>query len=435
MLATASTNDRQICRYLVAGFGALALLVGGVGGWAATASLNAAVIAPGAIAVDTNSKRIQHPDGGVVGKISVHEGQLVREGDLLLRLDDTVTRANLMVVDGQLISLAARRARLEAERGDLPAIYAARELVGRESEPAVAQAIGGERDLFVARKRGRDGQTAQLSERIRQTREEVVGLDAQIGAKSAEVALIGSELAGVETLAAKGLAPTTRVTALKRENTRIEGERGQLVAEVARAKGRISETELQILQVDRDFRTEIAKELRDTETQLGEATEKKIAAEDRLRRVDIRAPRGGFVHQLAVHTIGGVVAPSDVLMFIVPKEDVLTLETRVGPNDIDQLALGQQAIVKLSGLNQKTTPELAGVVDRIAADLTHEKETGQSWFAVRVKLPAEELARLGTIKLIPGMPAEVFVQTGARTALSYLIKPLTDQFSHAMREE
>lgn len=427
--------DRQIRNYLLAGALAVGGLIGGVGGWAAFASLNGAVIAPGAIAVDTNSKRIQHPEGGVVGRIAVREGDLVGEGDLLLRLDDTVTRANLMVVDGQLISFDARRARIEAERTDAMKVMPPPSLAGRLQEPAVAQALTGETNLFLARRKGRGGQISQLSERLRQTDQEVLGLTAQIEAKSGELTLIGSELRDLEGLAEKGLIPVTRVTALKRERTRIQGERGQLIAEVARAKGRISETELQILQVDREFRTDIAKELRETETQIAELTEKKIAAEDRLRRIDVRAPRSGFVHQLAVHTVGGVIAPSDVLMFIVPREDALTLEARVMPQDVDQLRLGQETVVKFTGLNQRTTPELTGQVERIAADLTHERETGQSYFSVRVKLPPEEIAKLDGLKLIPGMPAEVFVQTGARTALSYLTKPLVEQFAHAMREE
>lgn len=430
-----TSHDRQIRFYLLVGFLAVVGLVGGAGGWAALASLNGAVIAPGVIAVDTSPKRIQHLEGGVVGAVAIREGDLVKEGDLLLRLDDTLTRANLAVVDGQLISLSARRARLDAERNDASSVAAPAAIAGRSGGTAVKAAFTGERNLFDARRRGREGKVAQLNERVRQTELEASGLTAQIDAKGGELALIGLELVDVEMLAAKGLVPAPRVTALRREKTRIEGERGQLVAEVARAKGRISETGLQILQVDQDLRTEIAKELRETEMQIAELTEKKVAAEDRLKRIEIRSPRAGYVNQLAVHTIGGVVASSEVLMWIVPKEDALTIEARIAPNDIDQMFIGQEAVVKFSGLNHRTTPELTGVVERIAADLTREKDSGSSYYAVRVKLPEDQLARLGVAKLIPGMQAEVFVQTSARTALNYMTKPLIDQFHHAMREE
>jgi HlyD family secretion protein len=242
-------------------------------------------------------------------------------------------------------------------------------------------------------------------------------------------------LAGVRELWRKKLIQLSRLTELERASARLDGERGQLIATTARTKGKISETELEILQIDQDLRSEVGKELAEVRGKTTELAERKIAAEDLLKRVDIRAPQSGKVHQLAVHTVGGVVTPGEPLMLIVPDYDVLKIEARLSPQDIDQIRPNQKVILRFSSFNQRTTPELTGSVTMISADLTKDEKTGAGYYTVRIGLPDHELARLGALKLVPGMPVESFIETGERTALSYFVKPLSDQIARAFRED
>lgn len=429
-----ATERDQIGRYLAVGALVVLVLFGGIGGWAALASLQGAVIAPGLVAVEGSSKRVQHPEGGVVGEILVREGERVAAGDLLLRLDATVIAANLMVVEQQLIELTARRARLEAERDGRGDFATPRDL-SSGNEAAVTAAFAGERTFLKSRLTARDGKIAQLEERIVQLEEESRGREAQIVAKAKELELIASELRDLVGLFEKRLVPAARLTALRREAARLEGERGQLQAEVASTLGRISEIRLQIIQIDQDAQTEVIKELREVESKLAELRERKVAALDRLTRVELRAPRDGVVHQLAVHTIGGVIGPAETVMMIVPDDEVMVIEVRVAPTDVDQLWPGQEAVIRFAAFNQRTTPETFGTVAHISPDLTKDEKTGESYYIVRLTLPPEELARLGDLKLVPGMPVESFIQTGARSALSYLVRPMSDQLDRALREE
>jgi len=434
--ATTARTGNSLRRYVRTGIGLSVFLVVGIGGWAALAHLSGAVIAPGTVVVDTNLKKVQHPTGGIVGELLVKDGVFVRNGDIIIRLDETVTRANLAVIVKSLDELEGRRARLEAERDERQAVIFPDILqLRRDNEIDIRKIIEGEQRLFTARKASRNGQKSQLRERIAQARLEIEGLEAQRTAKVEEIALIRSELVGVEGLYDKKLVPLSRVTALQREATRLDGERGQFIAAIAQARGKIAETELQIIQLDQDLLTEVLKELREIEGKQGEYVERRIAAEDQLKRIDIRAPQDGIVHQLAVHTVGGVITAGEVLMLVVPQSDALTVEAHVSPQDIDQVSVGQEAVVRLSAFSQRTTPELFGKVTRVSADLTKDPQTQLSWYTVRVELPESELQRLGKLKLVPGMPAEAHIQTGERTTLSYLIKPLADQFAKAFREE
>jgi HlyD family secretion protein len=371
----------------------------------------------------------------VVGEIRVKDGDRVKAGDLVVRLDETITRANLAVITKGLDELAARQGRLEAERDGLSVIRVREELKARSADPDIAGLIGGEQRHFELRAQARAGQKAQLKERVDQLKEQIEGLKLQTTAKAEEIKLIKDELVGVEELWRKSLIPITRVTALKREETRLTGERGQLISNTAQTKGRIGETELQIIQIDQDLRSEVAKELREIQAKTAELVERKVAAEDQLKRIDIRAPQAGFVHQLNVHTVGGVITPGDPLMLVVPEADDLAIEVKVAPQDIDQLHIGQGAVLRLSAFNQRTTPEIKGRVSRVAADLTQDQKTGIAFYTVRVAAAEGEMARLQGLKLVPGMPVEAFIQTGERTALSYLMKPLSDQLSRAWRED
>jgi HlyD family secretion protein len=393
------------------------------------------LIAPGSIVVESNVKKVQHPTGGVVGEVRAHDGDLVKAGDVVVRLDDTVTKASLAIVTKNLDGLWARAARLEAEQRGLDKITFPPMLTDRASDPEVKAVMSSEAKLFEVRVNGRTGQKAQLRERIVQLNEEIKGLAAQEKAKDQEIELVEKELTGVRDLYDKHLVQMARLTTLERDAARLSGERAQYIASRAQAKGKITETELQIIQVDKDVVSDVSKDLRETNDKIGEFVERKVTAEDQLRRVDIRAPQDGMVLQSSVHTVGGVVTAGDTLMLIVPQADDLQVEAKVAPQDIDKLQIGQKTLLRLSAFNQRTTPELNGVVTRVSPDTTTDQRTGQSTYTIRVSMPPEEIARLGDVKLIPGMPVEAFVQTGERTLLSYLIKPLNDQLMRAFREK
>jgi HlyD family secretion protein len=429
------TAHGSIRRHLAVAVGLSAALVVGVGGWATFTMISGAVIAPGQLVVESDVKKVQHPTGGVVGELRVRDGARVKAGDILIRLDDTQTRANLDIVLKALDELSARRARDEAERDGGRAIAFPADLMLRKAvDPTVQHLIEGETRLFSARVAGREGQKAQLRERVLQLRQEIKGLIEQAAAKEREIALIGTELKGVRELYAKNLVPLSRVTALERDGARLEGERGQLVASTASAKGKIAETELQILQIDTDMRSEVGKDMAEIRGRWSEYVEKRVAAEDQLRRVDLRAPQDGTVHQLTVHTIGGLVTPSEPAMLIVPEADQLAVEVRIQPQDIDNVRMGQATILRFAAFNQHVTPEINGVVSRISADVSQDQKTGLVYYTARIGIPEEQKERLGRVRLVPGMPVEAFMQLGERTVLSYLTKPLADQIAKAWRE-
>ena len=425
---------RSIRLHLIIGLAVVLVLAGGFGGWASTVQISGALIAPGSVVVDSNVKKVQHPTGGVVGEVRVRDGDLVKAGDIVVRLDDTVTKASLAIVVKTLNGLYARAARLEAEqRGDSKLTFPP-QLTERADDPDVKNVMLSESKLFDVRVTGRTGQKAQLRERISQLNEEIGGLSAQEQAKDKEIALIEKELVGVRQLYDQHLVQLTRLTTLERDAARLNGERAQFIASRAQAKGKITETELQIIQVDKDLVSDVSKDLRETNDKIGEFVERKVTAEDQLRRVDIRAPQDGMVLQNNVHTVGGVITAGDAMMMIVPQADDLSVEAKVDPKDIDKLQIGQKTLMRFSAFNQRTTPELNGSVTRVSADVTTDQRTGQSYYTIRVSLPPDEVARLGDNKLIPGMPVEAFVQTGDRTMMSYLMKPLHDQLMRSFRE-
>jgi HlyD family secretion protein len=327
---------------------------------------------------------------------------------------------------------------LLAEREGADAVEMPDELTARRSEKAVNSAVAGELKLFESRRIGRSGQRSQLRERVGQSREEIVGLSALQHAKEREIGHIDDELAGVNELWKKQLVPMSRLKLLEREKARLEGERGQYIADIARARGKISETELQILQLDQDFQTEVLKDLRDAQGRIAELKERLTAAEDQLKRIDIRAPQTGIVHQLSVHTVGGVIAAGETVMQIVPESDKLVVEARVAPQDIDQVEVGAAAHVRIMAGNQRTAPDLAATVTLVSADLTHDPpsgvQPGAAYYLIRLSLPAAEIKKLDELKLVPGMPVETYVQTYARTPLQYLLKPLNDQIARTFRE-
>ena len=433
-VAKHSAVDSSLRRNIWAGFIMAGLLAGGVGTWAATTVISGAVIASGQLVVESSVKKVQHPTGGVVGQLLVQEGDHVKQGDVLLRLDATQTNANLGIIVKSIDELTAREARLEAETIGADVIDFPDSLSSRGGDPIVAKLMKGEAKLFDLRRNSRAGEKAQLRERIEQLKEEIAGLTEQVSAKDNEIAFLEKELAGVRELWEKNLVQITRLTGLERDAARLHGERGQLVAAIAQAKGKIAEVELQIIQVDGDMRSKVAQEISEVRAKLSELSERKVAAVDQLKRIDIRSPQDGVVHQLEVHTVGGVVSPGEPIMLIVPEADRLAVEARVSPTDIDQLRLGQNAVLHFSAFDQRTTPEIPGVVTRIGADTSQDEHTGASYYDVRVAIDESKLPELRGLKLVPGMPVEIFMETKPRTVISFLIKPVRDQIARTFKE-
>ena len=426
----------SIQRYMIVGIAIVGFVTFGIGGWAATSELTGAVIDQGVLVVDSSVKKVQHPTGGVVGELRVREGDRVKAGDILVRLDETQTLANATIITKSFDELLARQARLEAERDNADQIVFPKLLLqrARDTDSEAACAIAAERSLFDLRRQARGGQKAQLKERSAQLQEEIKGYIGQAKAKQKEVDFIHQELEGVRTLWQKNLVPMNRLTALERDTARLEGEHSQLSGMIAQAKGKIAEIGLQVIQVDQDLRTEVGKDLIEARSKISETAERKTAAVDQLNRIDIRAPQSGRVHQLTVHTVGGVISPGEQIMLIVPDADALAVEVKIAPRDVDQVYVGQTASMRFAAFDQKTTPGIEGEVSMVSADLTQDQRTGMSYYTVRVLLKPEELARLRNAKLVAGMPVDVFIKTPGRTALSYLIKPLRDQAERAFKE-
>jgi HlyD family secretion protein len=334
---------------------------------------------------------------------------------------------------------------LVAERDEVDRLEIPSELANRSSEDDVRSLLTSENSLFRARFTARQSQKDLLQSRVAQLSEGISGLDAQVGSKAKQLDLIAGELTGVQDLYNKRLVPLMRLTTLQREAARIEGERGQLISAIAETKSKIGEAQLQIIRIDQDFRTDVLKELGETQGKEAELVERGVAARDQLDRVELRAPTSGLIHQLSAHTIGGVIRAGDPVMELVPDSEELLVETRLQPNDIDQVRLGQKAFVRFSAFNQRTTPQLIGTVSHVSATTSHDQATQVpqggaqggaqgSYFTVRVVLAEEERRRLGSLQLMPGMPAEVFLQTARRTMMSYLLKPITEQMQRAFVE-
>lgn len=411
-------------------------LVCGIGGWAATTELSSAVIGEGVVVVDGDVKKIQHLTGGIVSELLVSENDHVTAGQVLIRLDGTATRANLSIVESTLAQLYARRARLKAERiGDES--FEVEENISdlTSSNTAAKDLLDGEQKLFDSRRSALIGMKSQLASRKDQLAEQVKGLVVQIDATNDSLGLIEEELEGVDTLYKKGLVTLQRLNALKRARADLQGNSGQEIAAKAEAEGKAIEIDRQSIQLDEDRRSEIAKDLTDVEAKIAENEERRGAAVDQLRRLDITAPLSGRIHELSVHTVNGVIDPGQPLMLVVPEGNDLTVEAKVTTRDIDQVHVGQSVDVRFSAFDQRTTPDVSGEITSIAPDIVKDERTGISYYPLRVKPKPESIARMKTIKLYPGMPAEVFIKIGDRTVISYLTKPLTDQMQHVFRQE
>ncbi len=420
---------------VILGFLTLAVLVGGFGAWAMLTTLSGAIVAPGRIEVELNRQIVQHPDGGVVAGIEVTEGASVAAGDVLIRLDGTLLRSDRAVLQGQQNELTARRARLLAERDglDTPAFPAALTALAA-TDPAVAELLDGQARLFTARRDTFTTTTEQLRRRIGQIASQIEGVDAQRTAMESQLRLIRDELTSQQALLAKGLAQASTVLALEREEARLLGQQGELTASRAQSEGRITETELEIARIAGSRIEDAEDELRSIGPSLMEVSEKLRAVDERISRLDIRAPVAGIVLGLTVTTPRAVVRPADPVLYIVPQDRPLVIAAQVPPIHVDQVHVGQPVELVFSSFSSRTTPHLKGKVSVVSADAFTDQTTHASYYRAEILLDEGEIARLDGQALMPGMPVDAFIQTEARTPMTYLLKPFTDYFSRAFRE-
>lgn len=422
--------------YLKWGFVTIFALVIGLFGWSVLAKINGAVMATGLVEVQGKPKTIQHLDGGIVGEILVENGQTVEAGDVLVRLDPTVLDVNREIVDVQLNETLARVTRLQAERDDLDEILWPEKLIAARNLPRVARAMTGQEKLFEARRAATLGQITQLRQRIAQSEDQIDGLNSLMASKVSQSAKIREETIAKQTLVDKGFLGRPAVLALEREDLRLQGDIQNHQADISRLKNSIAETREQIRQLRRDRQSEVLAELREADLEASGFREQLIAASAQAGRIEITSPVTGRVHNLAVTTVGGVVAPGQELMQIIPEDGKLIVMAQVLPQDIDQVYQGQPTRVRFSAFNARRTPELYGTVSRVSPDRLIDPATGFPFYEVEIDVPAEELARLdATLTLLPGMPAESFMQTESRSVLDYLLKPATDAMQRAGREE
>ena len=425
----------SVRRPVALGLIAAVVLVAGFGLWATMTRISGAIVAPGQIEVEQDRQIVQHPDGGVVEAILVTEGARVMAGDPLIRLDGAALRSELTIVEGQLSELAGRSARLTAERdGTKSLTYDADILALAETSPDVVVQLDGQKRLFEARKATLAEQSELLTQRIGQISEQANGIAAQSAALATQLDLIEQELASQQSLLDKGLAQAGTVLALQREQARLQGQLGELAADLARTKGQVTEIEIEISSLATKRREEATAELRQIGPTILELAERRRALAERIDRLEIRAPVSGIVLGLQVTTPRAVLRPADPVLFVIPQDRPLVITARIAPIHIDEIAVGQAAELVFSAFSARDTPHLKGRVTLVSADALTDSNTGTTYYTAELQLDEGEQTRLGDRALLPGMPVEVFLQTGRRTPLAYLVKPFTDYFTRAFRE-
>jgi membrane fusion protein len=428
-------SQRSLNRHILSVWALSVALIGGMGGWAASTALSNAVVGQGTVIIDQNVKKVQHLTGGIVSELMAREGAHVQAGDVLLRLDSASVKANLAIIDSNLAQLYVRRARLQAERIGATEFSANDIAADGVDITASKNLIEGELQLFNARRSSLVGMRKQLEERKAQLAEEIQGETLQLASIDEATRLVDQEYDAARKLYDQQIVTMQRVNSLKRQRVELDGNRGERLSSRAQAEGKIAEINLQILQLDEDRRTENSKDLTDIEAKISEMQERRIAAVDQLNRLELRAPMSGRIYQLAVHTVGGVVNPGEVLMLLAPDQRDLTIEAKIATRDIDQLTLGQKVDIRFSAFDQRTTPEVQGDVVSISPDVVTEQRSGAEYYPVRIKPERASLGNLTNMTLYPGMPAEVFIKVADRSVISYMTKPLMDQISHTFREQ
>ncbi len=427
-------TDTSLRRIVLAGFLSLAVAGGALGWWATQAMLSGAVIASATIVSDTLSKRIQHREGGIVAGILVKNGDRVKEGQELVLLDPTDTKAELAVINSALDELQVKRARLEAQRTGSTRFTLPKELVARGADVKLAEVISGQERLLASTVEGVSQRSQQLDAQIVQMQDQIKGFESIARARAKQKSISEKEYEDLLKLQKDGLVAKPRVLEAERIVAAVDGEIGQVQSSIATAQTRIGEVKLQKLQLAEDVRTQTLTELRETEGRISELQQRQVAADSRLSRIAIKSPISGTVYDVAVNTVGGVIGSGEVLMLIAPEGEELVLQAQVSPNDIDQVRAGQKAQVRFPAFNTNRIPNVYAEVSQVAADTTRTDAASPPFYSVRMKIPPEELAKLGLNRLRPGMMAETFIQTEERSVLTYLLQPLTDLLPYALRE-
>lgn len=438
-MSEASFSDviatHEVNAYAAFAFLAMAVLVLGLGGWMVFTQVSGAVIAGGTVVVESSAKRVQHQEGGIVAEIAARNDDRVTAGQVLLRLDDTMLQASLAIVNTQLDESLAIEARLLAEIAGASDISFPAQLLDRATKSEVARIMQAQQDALIARASVRLGSIAQLNEQIMQLRSQLAGLEVRQVSTEQQLEVVNAEAERLGNLLRGNLVDAGRVNDITRERARLEGELGTTSSSLDQVRATISEREVMIRQVDSNFLAGALQDLQDLRQKIAELTQQKVAGEDRLRRMVLIAPQDGVVHESIVTTVGGVVGSGETLMMIVPTQDNLVIDLRLNPLDVDKVSVGQKVIIRIPGLNPRTTPDLPARVIQMAPDLTRDPQTGISFFHARVELEENALSLLPPDEtLLPGMPAEAYIQTGDRTVLTYLLEPIEEQFRRAMRE-
>lgn len=434
MAAKAKTKGDRAWMAMLTGFVALAALVGGLGYWSVTAQLAGAVVAPGIIRVESNRQVIQHPDGGVVGEILAKDGDRVEAGDVLIRFDPTKLRLELNVVEGQLYEIAARVARLEAERDHSDRVVFPDFLMDvAATNEAVHEQMEGQLQQFAATLHAYNQEQKLLNETVKQLEDRVRGLIAQLKAVDMRSEIIAAQLTNKRSLLERGLSLSSAVADMELEEAALIGERGRIVAEIAEHKGQVAAVGIQRIKLETDRSGMAIQRLRDLQYSMIELTERRKELKEALNRLEVKAPVAGVIYGSKVHALQSVVKPADSIMFVVPQDQNLVIATRISTSDIDQVAVGQDTTLRFTAFNQRQTPELEGTVSFVAADATTDETSGQSFYMVEMLPKPKEFERLEGQILLPGMPVEGFIKTDTRTPLAYLTKPLTDYFERAFR--
>lgn len=429
------TLSGSIRRHILVAGAFVCLLFIGIGGWLALAHVSGAVVATGTVVVEGNIKEVQHQEGGIIKDIKVEDGDLVKSGDLLVVLDDTQVRSEWESVVKQLYELRAQQDRLLAEQKEAKDITFSSHKVDTQFVSLVNMIKNDQTRLFQARRNSFSRQKAQLLEQISQLEQQISGLKAESEAKNVEMNLVSQELADVSSLFEKSFVSKSDVTSLTRDKTQLQGGYRSLLSQIEEDKKAISERQIQMAQLEEDKKADTLQQLQDTRLNIASLERQKVALEDQLARLTIRAPISGYIHNLIIHTVGGVISPGEVVTSLVPENNALLIEAQIRPIDIDKLSLEQKTRIRFPNFDQKTTPELMAKIKTISADLLQDPISGSMYYQARFSIEKDELAKLNGKKLIPGMPVEVFAKTEDRTVLSYLLKPIRDQISYALREK
>lgn len=423
-------SDHRIRRF---GYAVILIMFGFFGGWALLAPLDSAALAPGVVTVQTYRKTVQHLEGGIVKELLARDGDQVQTGQPLIILDDTQLRAEYDIVRSQLISAQAAEARLLAERDGLEAIDFAR-MIELESLRAI-EAQEGETQVFDSRRRAHEGEREVLQQRVNQLRQQIKGLNELAQTKQKLAHSYRAEVAELSDLLKGGYIDKQRLLEQERRLDTSLAEVAEHKSEITRIELQITETELQILQLDKQFNTEVVGRLAEVQAQAFDLEQRLLALQERIDRTVIRAPESGMIIGMTVHTVGGVISPGSPLLDIVPSASQLIIEAEVSPMDIDRVDIGKEADIRFSSFNSATTPVIQGVVTHVSGDRLVNEQTGMPYYLARLRLTEDGLRNLGPRQLVPGMPAEVLINTGERTLFQYLMQPIDNAFARSLIEE